>query len=141
MVETDFISPIFRSLSYPAFYCRSAYSREIQREYVWSEEQIVKLFDSLIQVYPIGSFLFWVVETDKIGNFQFYEFIRNYHERDSRHNPKANIIGDKDITSILDLFSKFDLIYSARVEAAPYFKKLRKAFLLILWLENIQTII
>ena len=31
----------------------------IQREFVWSSEQIEKLFDSLMRGYPIGSFLFW----------------------------------------------------------------------------------
>jgi Protein of unknown function DUF262 len=61
--------------------------------------------------YTIGSFLFWVVETDKISNFQFYEFIRNYHERDNRHNPKANITGDKDITSILDGQQRLTVLY------------------------------
>jgi uncharacterized protein with ParB-like and HNH nuclease domain len=30
----------------------------IQREFVWSREQIAMLFDSLMRGYPIGSFLF-----------------------------------------------------------------------------------
>ncbi len=30
---------------------------DIQREFVWSPEQVVKLFDSLMNGYPIGSFL------------------------------------------------------------------------------------
>ena len=33
----------------------------IQREFVWSAEQIESLFDSLLRGYPIGSFLFWKV--------------------------------------------------------------------------------
>jgi len=33
----------------------------IQREFVWSAEQICMLFDSLLRGYPIGSFLFWKV--------------------------------------------------------------------------------
>lgn len=44
----------------------------IQREFVWSEEQIIKLFDSLMQDYPIGSFLFWKLEKERINDFQFY---------------------------------------------------------------------
>ena len=39
----------------------------IQREFVWKSEQIEKLFDSLINDYPIGSFLFW--EVKKTINF------------------------------------------------------------------------
>jgi uncharacterized protein with ParB-like and HNH nuclease domain len=31
----------------------------IQREFVWSPEQIKMLFDSLMRKYPINSFLFW----------------------------------------------------------------------------------
>lgn len=31
----------------------------IQREFVWKEAQICKLFDSLMRGYPIGSFLIW----------------------------------------------------------------------------------
>jgi len=30
----------------------------IQRKFVWNEEQITKLFDSLMRGYPIGTFLF-----------------------------------------------------------------------------------
>ena len=30
----------------------------IQREYVWDTDQIETLFDSLMQDYPIGAFLF-----------------------------------------------------------------------------------
>lgn len=54
----------------------------IQREFVWSSEQIEKLFDSLMRGYPISSFLFWKVEKNVQKNYQFYEFIREYHERD-----------------------------------------------------------
>src|SRR2546426_270530 len=57
----------------------------IQREFVWEPEQIVKLFDSLMRGYPISSFLFWDVSKEKIKDFQFYEFITNYHNRDSKH--------------------------------------------------------
>ena len=33
----------------------------IQREFIWSHEKIEWLFDSLLQGFPIGSFLFWEV--------------------------------------------------------------------------------
>jgi uncharacterized protein with ParB-like and HNH nuclease domain len=61
----------------------------IQREVVWDTAQIERLFDSLMRDYPIGSFLFWMVKRKQTGKYQFYEFIRDYHERDHRHNPKA----------------------------------------------------
>lgn len=74
----------------------------IQRELVWNTRQIEKLFDSLMRDYPVGSFLFWHVDKNRVGEFTFYEFIRNYHERDSKHNPKADVLGDSDVTAVLD---------------------------------------
>ncbi len=61
--------------------------------------------------YPIGSFLFWKVEDQAIGEFQFYEFLREYHERDSVHNPKANVTGEKSFTAILDGQQRFTSLY------------------------------
>ena len=35
----------------------------LQRKFVWKDSQITDLFDSIMQSYPIGTFMFW-----KIGN-------------------------------------------------------------------------
>lgn len=83
----------------------------IQREFIWGSDRIVRLFDSLMQQYPIGSFLFWNVGKEKIKQFQFYEFVRNYHERDSKHNPKANVTGKETLTSILDGQQRLTSLY------------------------------
>lgn len=85
----------------------------IQREFVWSTKQIEKLFDSIMMDYPIGSFLFWKVPKDKVNEFQFYEFLRNYHqgEKDGRHNPKANTNGSDDIIAILDGQQRMTSLY------------------------------
>jgi uncharacterized protein with ParB-like and HNH nuclease domain len=74
----------------------------IQREVVWNTGQIERLFDSLMRDYPVGSFLFWMVRKKQTGNYQFYEFVRDYHERDNPHNAKANVSGQDDIIGILD---------------------------------------
>ena len=39
---------------------------DIQRPFVWTEEQIYKLFDSLMRGYPISTFLFWELTKEKI---------------------------------------------------------------------------
>jgi uncharacterized protein with ParB-like and HNH nuclease domain len=44
----------------------------IQREFVWSTDQIVMLFDSLMRDYPINAFLFWKVLKEKASEFKFY---------------------------------------------------------------------
>ena len=46
----------------------------IQRDYVWSTEQIETLFDSLIQDYPIDAFLFWNVCKEKKITMIFMSF-------------------------------------------------------------------
>ena len=83
----------------------------IQREFVWSTGQIERLFDSLMRDYPISSFLFWEVEKENIRNYQFYEFIRNYHERDNKHNPKADLRGESEIVAILDGQQRLTSLY------------------------------
>lgn len=83
----------------------------IQREFVWSTKQIEKLFDSIMMDYPINSFLFWKVPKDKANEFKFYEFLRNYHQRDGRHNPKADTNGSDDIIAILDGQQRMTSLY------------------------------
>jgi uncharacterized protein with ParB-like and HNH nuclease domain len=83
----------------------------IQREFVWDETQIIRLFDSLMRDYPIGSFLFWNLEKQKIRDFQFYEFVKDYHERDNTHNPKADVTGENTITTILDGQQRLTALY------------------------------
>lgn len=83
----------------------------IQREFVWNTKQIERLFDSLMMDYPINAFLFWEVPRNKAGEFSFYEFIRNFHQRTGRHNQKANINGTEDITAILDGQQRMTSLY------------------------------
>lgn len=83
----------------------------IQREFVWSTKQIEKLFDSLMMDYPINAFLFWKVPKEKAKEFSFYEFLRDYHQRTGRHNPKANISGSDDIIAILDGQQRMTSLY------------------------------
>lgn len=83
----------------------------IQREFVWDIKQMELLFDSLLRDYPIGSFLFWHVDKDNKKNYQFYECMRDYHERDRRHNLKADVSGGSDITAILDGQQRLTALY------------------------------
>jgi uncharacterized protein with ParB-like and HNH nuclease domain len=83
----------------------------IQREFVWSTDQIEVLFDSLMRDYPIGSFLFWYVSRENTGDYEFYEFIREYSELNARHNPKANINGNEDIITVLDGQQRLTALY------------------------------
>lgn len=83
----------------------------IQREFVWSPDQICKLFDSLMRGYPIGSFLFWKVDRAHCREYTFYGFLSDYHERDSRHNPLVDLTGDEGVTAILDGQQRLTSLY------------------------------
>jgi hypothetical protein len=74
----------------------------IQREFVWKPEQIERLFDSLMQDYPFGTFLFWTVEPATSGNFKFYDFVRHYHQRDAAHCPELGTLHNESVTAVLD---------------------------------------
>ncbi|GAA9974946.1 DUF262 domain-containing protein [Helicobacter pylori] len=99
---------------------------DIQREYVWlkkaDEKKIEQLFDSILRGYPIGSFLFWKLQKEDIAksdeqdsdklNFQFYQFITNYDERNP-HNEKIRIeqIRRDDLYIVLDGQQRLTSLY------------------------------
>ena len=74
----------------------------IQREFVWGTEQICRLFDSLMQGYPFGTFLFWRVSPENSGGFKFFDFVLNYHERDNPHCPPLADMHNRQLTAVLD---------------------------------------
>lgn len=74
----------------------------IQREFVWWPEQIERLFDSLMQGYPFGTFLYWKVEKANCSKYKFYGFVQKYHERKSPHCPELPIFHDTELTAVLD---------------------------------------
>jgi hypothetical protein len=74
----------------------------IQREFVWGPDQICRLFDSLMQGYPFGTFLFWKIEPEISGDFTFYGFVQHYHQRDSAHCPELGHLPNRELTAVLD---------------------------------------
>lgn len=97
----------------------------IQREFVWNTDQIEKLFDSLMREYPISTFLFWKVDKDNIKNFQFYEFLKHYHEKNAKHNTKVDLGNDEDVIAILDgqqrMTSLFIALTGTYTKKLPYY--------------------
>lgn len=97
----------------------------IQREFVWDTQQIERLFDSLMRDYPISTFLFWKVDKSRIKDFQFYEFLNNYHERNSRHNSKANLSQEEDVIAVLDgqqrMTSMYIALTGSHAKKMPYY--------------------
>ena len=76
-----------------------------QRDYVWKPEQIILLFDSVMQGYPISSFLFWELHLDNKDKWEIYKFQdqAKYPEYPmSKHNEKAFGEGVQQLTLVLD---------------------------------------
>ncbi|XVJ66869.1 MAG: DUF262 domain-containing protein [Lacibacter sp.] len=98
----------------------------IQREFVWSTEQIEMLFDSIMRDYPISTFLFWSVQKDRVNDFQFYEFLKDYHEKTNRHNKKVDLSNDEDVIAVLDGQQRLTSLYiglkGSYSEKMPYHK-------------------
>ena len=99
---------------------RKVYLPAIQRKYVWGDNQIVRLMDSIMLGYPIGTFLFWKVKKSVINKkeYSMYEFIKDYHDRDMYKNPSAPQpfpIGSSDETiwSVLDGQQRLTSLYIA----------------------------
>lgn len=74
----------------------------IQREFVWHPRQICDLFDSLMQGYPFGTFLYWKVKQEHNNRYQFYDFVLDYHERDDPHCPRIGEMPNRDVVAVLD---------------------------------------
>lgn len=74
----------------------------IQREFVWTPDQIRRLMDSLMRGYPIGSFLLWEVESTTANAYTFYDFLTDYHERDNPYASKATVPAGQGTTAVLD---------------------------------------
>ena len=74
----------------------------IQREFVWQPNQICRLFDSLMQGYPFGTFLYWRVAPENSGKFKFFDFVRDYHQRDNPHCPPLPEMPNRQLTAVLD---------------------------------------
>lgn len=83
----------------------------IQREFVWKATQIEWLFDSIMQDYPISSFLFWKTEFDTSKNYRFYKVMSNYREHYQTHNEEFKPSTQNDFITILDGQQRLTSLY------------------------------
>src|SRR5579859_2106036 len=83
----------------------------IQREFVWGPKKVEWLFDSLLQGYPIGSFLFWEVRDEASKKEPYYEFLREFRERYCTHNPEFSAQGHFDFDVVLDGQQRLTALY------------------------------
>lgn len=82
-----------------------------QREFVWSPNQIEKLFDSLMKGYPISSMLFWKVKGETKTDFRFYQFIKQFIQFHKTHNELMKTDQINDFHAILDGQQRLTALY------------------------------
>lgn len=87
----------------------------IQRKYVWKSEQIEALFDSIMNDYPINTFMFWKITDGKIKNdYKFYDFLRNYREHFKEQNEHVHTAAkDDDFFAVIDGQQRLTSLYIA----------------------------
>src|SRR5574344_2124835 len=84
----------------------------IQRKYIWKPAQIEKLFDSILQGYPINTFMMWnVMDARTKEDFRFYDFLSKYCERFNEDNPLASTRGCPDFMAVIDGQQRLTSIY------------------------------
>ncbi len=82
-----------------------------QRDFVWSAEQIEKLFDSLMKGFPISSMLFWKVKGETKTDFRFYKFLSNFIQYHKICNEAISTDHLNDFHAILDGQQRLTSLY------------------------------
>lgn len=103
-----------------------------QREFVWKQNQIEQLFDSLMQGYPISSMLFWKVKETTKADFRFYQFLKKYIEYHAIHNDTIATNGVNDFHAILDGQQRLTALYIGLCGSCAY-KEYRRAYAYSEW--------
>ena len=84
----------------------------MQRNFVWPEDKIYHLFDSLMRDYPIGTFLFWEISKEVFSDYVFNTFIRDVDEQKGKMQ-RGKRATDKwsDYISVLDGQQRITSLY------------------------------
>ena len=95
MYQSDTVVAVLRQLNDTYFL------PAIQREFVWKPTQVTRLFDSIMQDYPIGSFLFWKLERESRDKWDAYQFLADF-KQGGTHNRQADLVGIPNPVLVLD---------------------------------------
>jgi Protein of unknown function DUF262 len=74
----------------------------IQRPFVYTTDQIITLFDSLMKGYPISSFLFWELQPKYMGQWDIYKFLMDFTHGDTHNEIYGTEDIDRPLTLVLD---------------------------------------
>ncbi|HWZ62466.1 MAG TPA: DUF262 domain-containing protein [Steroidobacteraceae bacterium] len=87
------------------------YLPALQRKFVWRKHQIELLFESLMRNYPIGTFLFWRLNKKRADEYVFYEFLKEYDERNPFNRRKTGSFTQPEILGVLDGQQRLSSLY------------------------------
>ncbi len=73
----------------------------IQRNFVWSQDQIESLFDSLLRGFPLGSLLLWETVPAQHPLLRFRQLVVQYHGKETKA-PVVRPERDKPVLAVLD---------------------------------------
>jgi hypothetical protein len=100
------------------------YLPALQRKFIWRKHQIELLFDSIMRDYPIGTFLFWRLNSKRAQEYVFYEFLKEYDQRDPYNRRKTGPFTHEEILGVLDGQQRLSSLYlglmGTHTEKAPY---------------------
>lgn len=82
-----------------------------QRDFVWTSDQIERLFDSLMKGYPISSMLFWKVKGETKTDFRFYKFLNDFVQYHKTCNDSISTDHLNDFHAILDGQQRLTSLY------------------------------
>lgn len=89
---------------------KGLYLPHIQRPFVWEEEQMLKLFDSLMRNYPIQTLLFWKTK-DEIKARKFMEEVEWDPDLSDYYEPNVSKAGCEK-TFVLDGQQRLQTLYA-----------------------------
>ncbi|GAA6525671.1 DUF262 domain-containing protein [Intrasporangium sp. DVR] len=84
----------------------------IQRNFTWRMDQITRLFDSVMQHYPINSLMLWRVDSAAVREgFRFYSFLEKYVQRFAENNPNFDTKGHGEFFAVIDGQQRLTSLY------------------------------
>ena len=85
----------------------------MQRDFVWPIDKICDLFESILRDYPIGTFLFWDVDSTVFEKYTFNKFLSDVHERRKGDlvRGERSAIRKEHYTAVLDGQQRITSIY------------------------------
>ena len=111
-MSSGFQNPITIKDAIDKIHSRQFLLPAIQRKFTWSSVQIEMLFDSILQGYPINSFMLWKISDSNIkSGYKFYEFLTSFREFFAENNTDIDTKGVPDFEAVIDGQQRLTSLY------------------------------